>query len=161
MRRVELPAIVTVGGTEFQHMLGRLWAELDSGAVVHIVDKHSGRHRGWLIPEPPPGSDPVRAGVAAVTGSVGRILGDVRDGAVFEIFDYVRQVVRGYLTWCAPEPIAALGWGCSLQYTTRVRGGRLVYRDIAPTAVRAVLPPRDRDAEAAARVQARQVLAGA
>ena len=61
MERAQLPAVVTVGGTELQHMLGRLWAELESGAVIHVVDKHQRRHCGWLVPERPAGYEPVRS----------------------------------------------------------------------------------------------------
>ena len=96
MQRDELPAVVTVGGTEFQHWLGRLWAELESGAVVRIVNKRNGRHRGWLVPERPGGDEPVRVSVNGLLKSVGLHSGRMRDGEVFEMFDHVRGEVRGY-----------------------------------------------------------------
>lgn len=68
----------------------------------------------------------------------------MRSGAVFEIYDGVRDVVRGYLAWHAPDAIAALGWDVSIPYTTRTRSGRLVIRDMRPLAVEA-----DRAASAA------------
>jgi hypothetical protein len=146
MNREELPAIVTVGGCEFQHMIGRLWAELESGAVVHIVNKRNGRHRGWLVPERPAGYETVRVSVNTLAKSVGRILDDMRDGAAFEVYDHVRGVARGYLVWAPPDCLAALGWGVSIPYFRRGRTGRLLQRDIYPLAVESEPPSRRREA---------------
>ena len=74
-----------------------------------------------------------------MTKSVGRILDDLRDGIVYEVFDHVRHRVRGYLLWAVPDCLASLD--SSLLYTTRTRSG-LVYRDIRPLAVESVIPGR-------------------
>ena len=44
----EMPAVVTAGGTELQHGTPRLARELGTGAIVHLVQIQTGRHRGWF-----------------------------------------------------------------------------------------------------------------
>jgi len=140
----ELPAVVTVGGLELAHRYGRLWAELDSGAVVHVVTKHNGRHRGWIVPPPlPAGYGPERIFTSALFKNIGWILDEVRDeGKVIEIFDGVRNLVRGYLLFAPPDELAALGWDVSISYWTHTRAG-LVQRTIYSLSVQAEpSPPR-------------------
>jgi hypothetical protein len=50
-----MPAVITMGGTEFQHDFRRVWAELDSGGVVRVVNISTGRLKAWVTPECPPG----------------------------------------------------------------------------------------------------------
>jgi hypothetical protein len=134
--REELPAVVTVGGYELQHGLGRLWAELESGAVIHVVAKNSGLHRAWLVPELPAGFEAERITCNELTRRVGWALDRVRDGVVFEVFDGSRRMVRGYLMLTPPDCLARLD--IALQYTHRTRGGRVVLSEFRPTGVRAV-----------------------
>jgi hypothetical protein len=139
MERKELPAVVTVGGLEFQHSPARLWAELDSGAAVHVVTKHNGRHRGWLVTGLPAGYEAERISASHLFKHVGEIMDDVRDGIVYEIT--VHRKARGYLMFTAPDEIAALGWDVTIPYWTHTRAGR-VQREIYPIALSAEpLPP--------------------
>lgn len=136
-----MPAVVTAGGTELQHGTPRLARELDSGAVVHLVQIQTGRHRGWFDSRQPPGSDPQRVTVWWLQRNVGKILDDVRNGEVFELYNTKERRVLGYLFWSVPEWLARLE--TSLQYTFRSWNGRTVYRDIDPTATEArPVPPR-------------------
>jgi hypothetical protein len=134
--REELPAVVTVGGYELQHGLGRLWAELVSGAVIHIVAKNSGLHRAWLVPELPDGFETRRITCNELTRRVGWALNQVRDGMCFEVYDGSRRMVRGYLMLTPPDCLARLD--IALQYTRRARTGRVVYREFRPTGIEAV-----------------------
>jgi len=136
-----LPAVVTAGGTELQHSTPRLARELGTGAIVHLVQIQSGRHRGWFDSRQPPGCEPERVTVWWLQRNVGKILDDVRDGQVFEIYNTRQRRVLGYLFWSVPEWLARLE--TSLQYTWRSPAGRVIYRDIDPTATEArPLPPR-------------------
>ena len=72
--------------------------------------------------------------------NVGKILDDVRDGAVYEIYNCKERRILGYLFWSCPEWLARLE--TSLQYTTRSQTGRVIYRDIYPLAVQAEFPRR-------------------
>jgi len=137
----ELPAVLTRGIYEWQHNLGKFWAELESGAVIHVVCKSRARrggvrdHRGWLLPVRPPGTEPVRVSCNQATKRLGWLFDQVRDGVTFEIFDHVHRAVRGYLDWCPPaclpgEPAGspsaapgkaqshALSFGCSRAAST-------------------------------------------
>ena len=136
-----LPAVVTMGVHEFQRSLARAWRELESGAVVHLVHKRAGLHRGWLVPELPEGSgapEPVTCSV--VREHLGQVFQLVCLGTVFEVRDAQgwkgnETIVRGYLTWCPPEGIARLD--AALQYATGLPrtaygGGGRRLRDIWP-----------------------------
>ena len=137
----DMPAVITAGGTELQHDTPRLARELDSGAIVHLVQIQSGRHRGWLDSRPPPGSDPERITVWFLQRNVGKILDDVRDGEVFGIFNTRERRVLAYLFWSTPDSLARLE--TSLQYSYPSRTGRTIYRDIYPLNVQAEpVPPR-------------------
>lgn len=141
MEHENLPAVVTAGGTQLQHETPRLARELDSGAIVHLVQIQTGRHRGWFSADQPPGSEPERVNIYWLQKSVGKILDDVRDGAVYEIYNSKEHRVLGYLFWSCPEWLARLE--TSLQYSFRAWNGRAIYRDIDPTAIQArPLPPR-------------------
>ncbi len=117
MERDHLPAVITRGGTALQHDTPGLARELDSGAIVHLVQIQTGRHRGWFAAEAPPGSDPVRVTVWALHRTVGRVLDDVRGGEVFEVVNVKEGRTLGFLFWCAPEWLARQG--VSLQYSGR------------------------------------------
>ena len=141
MERENLPAVITAGGTELQHCTPRLCRELGTGAIVHLVQIQSGRHRGWFDSEKPPGSEPERVTVWFLQRNVGKILDALRDGAVYEVYNCKERRVLGYIFWSCPEWLARLD--ASLQYSFRSWNGRLCYRDIFPTAAEAVpLPPR-------------------
>jgi hypothetical protein len=138
MEREELPAVVTVGGTELTHSIARVWQELESGAVVRVVNKRSGRHRAWIVPELPAGYEAERISVNELLKNAGRVLDDVRDGTCFEVFDHVSRTASGYVIWAAPDCLAALA--CVIPYTVRTRTGRRVQRDMWPLAVAAERP---------------------
>jgi len=112
-----LPAVVTMGVRETAQHSSRVWAELVSGAVVHVVDKRTGRTRGWVVPEPEDGSQPERIGCQELATRFGFYLEQVRDGYVFEIFDRNADTVRGYLQWAPPDPIARID--AALQFASR------------------------------------------
>ncbi len=136
-----MPAVITAGGTHLQNSTPRLARELESGAIVHVVQIQTGRHRGWFTADQPPGSEPERVTAWAMHRAVGKILDDVRAGEVFEVYNARERRVLGYLFWSAPEWLARLE--TSLQYSFRSRSGRVIYRDIYPLATDAVpLPPR-------------------
>lgn len=138
MQRDELPAVVTVGGYEFTHQTARLWTELDSGAVVRLVNKRSGRHQGWLVPDRPGGCEPERIGVNTLLKGMGPVLDAVRDGTVFEVFDGNARQVKGYLCWTGPEVLAQLQ--AVIPYRVRSRTGRLIERRMFPLATEAERP---------------------
>jgi hypothetical protein len=136
MDKAWLPAVVTLGCREASANLGRVWAELASDAVVHVVDKRTGRHRGWIVPELETGYLARRAGCQDIARQLGGYLEAVRDGEVFEVFDHQAGTVRGYLQWCPPDPIARLD--AAIQFAARrSRTGRTKLRNIWPLEVTA------------------------
>jgi len=145
MERAEMPAVLTTGIFEFTHKYGRLWHELQHDAVIRLVSLRPGRHRAWITPDPPPGSEPVPIGVNEFVKSLGQHLDDIRGGAVYEIQDSVRHTVLGYAFWSAPDCLAVLE--CVIPYETRnPRTGRPVQREMYPLAVEAEPSPLARKA---------------
>lgn len=140
----EIPAVRVVGILEWCHSYGRLWHELESGGVIRLVTKNGGRHRAWIAPEPPPGSEPERIGAAQFTRYLGKYLDNIRGGAVYELRGAGHRTTRGYVFWACPEPLAAVGWSSVIPYTVGTRAGR-AERAMFPLAVEAEpLPPRRR-----------------
>jgi hypothetical protein len=142
MQRTELPAVVTAGSEDLQKRLARLERELRSGACVHLMGRQTGRHRGWLVREQPGGSDPVVIQLAGLKRRMGEVLDRVRDGEVFEVTDGRRKCVVGFLTWTAPDCIAALD--AMLPYAQRTARGPARQRLIRPQAVQAEPTPWQR-----------------
>ena len=136
MDRNVLPTVVTVGVREAQASLGRVWTELADGCAVHVVDKRTGRHRGWLVRDLEDGYQPRRVGCENAARRFGGYLAAVRDGDVFECYDHHASQVRGYIQWCAPDAIARLD--TAIRFAgRRTRGGRVPVRTIRPTEVMA------------------------
>jgi hypothetical protein len=144
MERVELPAIVTAGGYDLNHCLAKLCQEVEAGAAVHLMSEQTGRHRGWITAEKPPGCEPERITVAQFQRTMGCRLDDLRFGIVYELWHGTRRRVLGYLSWTPPECLAVLD--VSLQYTYKGKSGRRIFRDIRPLAVQAEPVPRLRGA---------------
>ncbi len=116
------PAVVVIGAAEMQSALGtRVRAELASGTVLRVVHLLSGYHRAWLAASTDPGHEVTRVSCHQLAKHIGRCLDQVRDGAVFEIFDYRAGRVLGYLTWCAPRSVSELD--VATAYVTRARRG--------------------------------------
>jgi hypothetical protein len=140
MERKEMPAVITTGGTELAQTTQRVARELETGAIVHLMHIQTGRHRGWLSAQKPPGSEPEQITVWGLHRSVGKVLDRVRDGEVFELYNARERRIVGYLFWSTPEILVRLE--TSLQYTWRSRSGRTIFRDIDPTATEArPVPP--------------------
>jgi hypothetical protein len=135
----ELPAeVITLGTREVQHERARIWAELASGAVIHVVDRKMGRHKGWIVPSPEPGYQAVPVSCAEFGRRTGTLLDRARDGEVFEITDYASggPVIRGYLQWCPAEPLARLRAVLTFA-KRRTRTGRVPLARILPTELEA------------------------
>ncbi len=86
-----LPAVIMLGGFDFQHRQARVWAEVASTALVRVVHKQTRRHRAWVTASPPPSVNGNLRRVTAteVARRTGAVLDQVRGGAVLE-------VVRGH-----------------------------------------------------------------
>ena len=139
-----LPAVITMGVHEFQRSMSRAWHELESGAVVCLVNKRAGLERAWVWPERPPGAGaPEPVTCSMLREHLGQVFELVRLGTVFEVRDErganqyrghgQEAIVRGYLTWDRPPGIARLD--AALQYATRLPrtaygGGGRRLRDI-------------------------------
>ncbi len=118
-----VPAVTTIGSAELQAGLGsRVRAELESGAAVHVVNLLTGRHRAWLSASADPGYELVRISCHGLAKTIGSVLDDVQNGTAFEVWDYRRDRLFGYLSWCPPRAIEELG-DVALQYTVRARRG--------------------------------------
>ena len=128
--------VVTFGSHALQAQRAELWAALDAGAAIHLVNLTSGVHRGWLTAECEPGYEPVRIGCRQLGAHMGQLLEDVRSGTTFEVYDHQTSQVRGYLTWCPPRVIAE-DPEASLSYHLKRRQGKLtrMLRAEFPTAV--------------------------
>lgn len=118
------PVVVTFGSYALQAQRAQLWAALDAGAAVHLVNLRSGVHRGWLTAGCEPGYETTPIGCGALGAHMGEVLEAVRNGTTFEITDHQAGEVRGYLTWCPPRPIAE-DPALTLRYMTRARRGTL------------------------------------
>ena len=132
----DAPVVVTFGSHALQAQRAHLWAALDAGAAVHLVNLASGVHRGWLTAECEPGYEVTRIGCRTLGGQMGQVLEAVREGTTYEIHDHQTGQTRGYLTWCPPRAIAD-DPEVSLAYHARRRQGRLtrMLRSEFPTAV--------------------------
>jgi hypothetical protein len=152
-----LPEIEISGGSAFQHHLSALGRAVQYGKLVRLVDLRTGRHRAWFTRESPPGCEPARVTVCQLGRTLGTIFDEVRDGQVFQVWNARSRRVVGYVYWCAPEFLAGLP-DMPFTYVYRTKSGGVIRRDIYPLAVEAEpRPPRDRDLEAARRVQAREL----
>lgn len=140
----EVPAVRVVGIWQYGHSYGQLWHELESGGILRLVSIRPGRHRAWIAPEPPPGSEPERVGASDFAKALGRYLDDIRGGQVIEIRGARHRATRGFAFWSCPDELAALGWSSVIPFTAGTRAGR-VERAMYPLAVEAVpLPSRRR-----------------
>jgi hypothetical protein len=138
----KLPEIEMTGGSAFQHELPRLCRSVQGGKIVRIVSLQTGRHRAWFLRSRPPGCDPVRVTIYQLGRSIGGILEDVRDGAVYQVWNGNEHRPVGYLSWTCPEWLCELA-GAPMTYTYKAKSGREIRRDFYPLAVQAEpVPPR-------------------
>ncbi len=132
--------MVTMGVHEASHGMRKLRAELASGAVVHVVDKHPvrqevrsvGRHRAWITPQPEQGAETVRVSCQQFSKTIGAVLELVRDeGVTAEVVHHGHGhgEVAFCVSWCPPESLASAPG--VLQWHTRSRLGRLLLREFA------------------------------
>ncbi len=123
---LSLPAVVTFGTDDVQNKMGKIRAELASGAVGHLVHLPSGRHRGYLSRGRPEGHEVTRVSCRQLAIRIGWALDAVRDGVTYEVFDHRAGQVAFYLTWCPPRELEAVT--AALPYTVR-RGGKAFRRE--------------------------------
>jgi hypothetical protein len=132
--------VVTFGSHALQAQRAQLWAALEAGAAIHLVNLASGVHRGWLTANIDPGYEVKRIGCRQLGARMGQILEAVREGTTYEVVDHQTGDVRCYLTWCPPDAIAQ-DPGVSLAYQVRRQQGtkaRLVREEFpSVTATRA------------------------
>jgi len=95
------------------------------GAAIHVVGLRTGRHRAWLVPELPAGCESERIGVADLGHRVGGVLEEVRDGVTFEIYDFKREQVKGYLMLTPSDALDRAGLVAGL---TRARAAEQAER---------------------------------
>jgi hypothetical protein len=85
-----MPAVVDFGGQQFQHKFSRVWDELDSGAVVRVINLTTGRLRAWVTLSPPPGAAPVRRSTWYAVHHIGELLDAAMTGGCTEVRDHAR-----------------------------------------------------------------------
>lgn len=68
--------------------------------------------------------------------SIGRIFDDIRDGAVYQVWNARSCRVVGYVYWSCPEWLAELS-EMPFTYVYRSRNGEVIKRDFYPLSVRA------------------------
>ena len=135
--------IEIAGGSAFQHELTRLCGLVQRGKIVRVVHLQTGRHRAWFTRERPGGCEPVRVTIYELGRIVGRMFDEIRDGAVYEVWNGNEHRTVGYLSWAADEWLAELLANCALTYTYKAKSGRVIKRDFYPLAVQAgPVPPR-------------------
>jgi hypothetical protein len=138
----KLAEIEMSGGSAFQHNLPALCRSVQGGKVVRLIHVQTGRHRGWFTRERPGGCEPVRVTIYQLGRSVGRIFDDIRDGAVYQVWNGRECRVVGYIAWCCPEWLELLA-DAPMTYSYRSKSGRLISRDFYPLDTEAQpLPPR-------------------
>jgi hypothetical protein len=140
MSRLGIPEVEITGGQSFQKYLADLCRKVEFGKVVRIVHLQTGLHRAWMTRERPDGCEPIEISVSELRSTIGRVLDDVRDGAVYMVKNERAGRVRGYLYWSAPEWMARLS-DRPVTYFYRTQAGRVIRRDLYPLAVHAE-PPR-------------------
>ena len=100
----DAPVVVTFGSHALQAQRAHLWAALDAGAAVHLVNLASGVHRGWLTAECEPGYEVTRIGCRTLGGQMGQVLEAVREGTTYEIHDHQTGQTRDTSPGVLPGP---------------------------------------------------------
>ena len=138
------PEIELAGGTALQHNLRDLCRKVHRGRIIRLIHVQTGRHRAWFLRSRPEGCEPERITLHELAGSIGRVLDDIRDGTVYQVWNGTEHRTVGYLSWSAPEWLCELLGSAPMTYVYRSKSGREIRRDFYPLAVRAEPVPRRR-----------------
>ena len=116
---------------------------MQRGKIVRVMQLQTGTHRAWFTRERPGGCQPERVTLYALGRSTGKILDDIRGGAVYEAWNGNEHRAVGYLYWAADEWLAELLASAPVTYAFKSSRGRVIRHHIGPLDVQAVpQPPR-------------------